>query len=287
MASVTRDTTNVALPAEVSAEIWSKTIEESAIMQLANRRTLPGAGVEVQLITGDPTASWVAEADKIPSSAPQLEKKTIKGYKLGVIVPFSNEFRRDKAALYDEMVSRVPRALGQAFDATVFGNKTKPGELFDTLSDATAVDIETSVWEGLVTADAAIATGDGILNGWVMSPKAKSLLLTATDTIGRPLFVNPTQDKSVPQLLGNPTYVKKGVYAAGTPDQLGVAGDWTSAYYGVVEDIKFSISDQSTLTIDGEAVNLWENDMFAVRFVFEAGFRAKFLDHFVKLTGKN
>ena len=52
-----RDTTGVLLPYEISSEIWSKAQEASAVMQLARRVTLPGAGLEFQTITGDPSAS--------------------------------------------------------------------------------------------------------------------------------------------------------------------------------------------------------------------------------------
>ena len=58
------------------------------------------------------------------------------------------------------------------------------------------------------------------------------------------------------------------------PSVIGYAGDWTQAKYGIVEDVQISISDQATLTIDDEQVNLWERNMFAVRAEIEFGFRA-------------
>lgn len=293
---INRGTSGVVLPTEVSSEIWSKTVEQSAVMQLARRVELPGAGQEFQVITGEVEADWVDEMGKKPVSTPSVSSKKMKGYTMAVIVPFSNQFRRDKMALYDEMVARAPLALGTKLDKTVFGGATKPGELFDTMAGCTAVDIESDVWSGLVTADAAVSEADGILNGWAIAPQAKSLLLTAVDGNDRPLFINSlTSDNSVPALMGQPTYVKKGVYLPGTPKngdtpatpaQLGFAGDWTGAVYGVVEDIQTSISDQATITIDSTPVNLWEKNMFAVRFEFEVGFRMKFADQFVKLVGK-
>ena len=62
---------------------------------------------------------------------------------------------------------------------------------------------------------------------------------------------------------------------AGSPAIVGIAGDWTQARYGVVEnDVQISISDQATLTIGSETVNLWERNMFAVRAEIEVGFIA-------------
>lgn len=288
-----RATTNVLLPKEVSSEIWSKTIESSAVMQLSNRIDLPGAGIEFQTITGDPEADWVNEMDEKPVGKAEFGSKAMKGYTMALIMPFSNQFRRDLGRLYDEIVARAPQALGTKLDQTVFGGGTAPGELFDTMADIDEVVVDpTNLWESLVTADALIAEGDGLLNGWAIAPQFKSQLLTATDNVGRPLFINSfTADNNVPAVMGHPTYVKKGVYLAGGAneggDQLGFAGDWSNALFGVVEDISTSITDQATINIDGTQVNLWQRNMFAMRFEFEVGFRIKYPEQFVKLVSAN
>lgn len=295
--NVNRSTTNVLLPAEVSDEIWAKAIEASAVMQLARRIKLPGAGKEFQTITGDPEASWVGEGAAKPVGVHTFGTKKMKGYKMSVIEPFSDEFRRDKRALYDECVSRLPKALGKKFDATVFGPASgKPGDNFDTLGACAAIDIETDVWGGLVTADATVAANDSLLNGWVLAPKAKTMLLNQKDTTGHPIFVSSVNnDRTVNYLMGSPTHFRKGVYLAGaaatasadgTPDQLGFAGDWTNALYGIVQEISISISDQATLKVGSDELHLWQNNMFAVRVEFEVGFIVKDTADFVKLVGK-
>lgn len=282
---ISRNTTDVLLPLEVSREIWAKTIENSAIMQLAQRRDLPGAGQQFQTIVSDPTAAWVDETDIKPMSRPTLGTASWKGYTMATIIPFSNQFKRDKQSLYDEIIRRAPRVLGTKLDRTVFGLDPAPGELFDTLADATCVDAETDIWEGLVTADGLIAANDGILDGWVISPAYKSMLLTAKDEIGRPLFVNSmTESSKVPLLMGSPAHVKKNAYNDASPRLYGFAGDWSSAYYGVVQDIRMQVSDQATLTTEDGVLNLWERNMFAVRFEFEVGFLCKDKGHFVKLV---
>lgn len=281
---INRGTSGINLPFEVSNEIWSKMQEASAIMNLATPMELPGAGVEVDMITGDPAAEWVGETDEVKVSKGTASSKKMKGYTMGVIVPFSREFARDKARLFDEMVARVPGVLAEKFDGTCFGKYTKPGELFDQFTVCDAVDVVTDPWAGLVTADSTIAENNAILNGYCISPKLKSTLLTAKDGNERPLFVNSIAANGVPVILGNPTYQSRAAYLAGTPNTLGVAGDWTSARYGVVEGMTASISDQATLTIDGEAVNLWQRRMFAIMFEIEIGFRMKYEEDFVRLT---
>lgn len=136
MATDINRTTTITLPGEVSSEILQKTQESSAVMALARSIKLPGLGVTIPVITGDPEAAWVGETDKKPVKRGTLATKVMQPYTLAVIVPFSNQFRRDVPALYDELVKRLPLALAQKFDATVFGGVTVPGSNFDTLKAA-------------------------------------------------------------------------------------------------------------------------------------------------------
>lgn len=282
---VNRTTSGVRLDPQVSGEIWSATAEQSAAMQLANQIPLPGSGVTVDIITGNAEAEWVAETDEKPVSRPTLGSKLMTPYTLAVIVPFSNQFRRDKAALYRALVQKLPEALGKKFDQTVFGSVAAPGSNFDKLTGAAAVGIAGDTYAGLVAADQAVATGGGILNGWAIAPQGRGLLLGAVDGFGRPLFTaSPNTGGSVTQLLGQPVFVSKGVYAAGTPNQLGFAGDWSGASWGSVEGVQISISDQATLTDGDQQINLWQRNMFAVRAEIEVGFRVRDIAQFVKLT---
>lgn len=282
---VNRSTEGVRLDPVVSGEIWSATEYASAAMQLAPQIPLPGSGVTVDIITGEPEAAWVAETDEKPVSRPTFGQKLMTPYTLAVIVPFSNQFRRDKARLYAELVRKLPQALGKKFDETVFGAEPAPGSNFDKLSGAEAVDLSADPYQGLVAADQSVANGGGALNGWAFAPQGRGLLLGAIDGFGRPLFVSdPNSTNNVQRLLGSPVYVSKGVYVA--PDQIGFAGDWSSSAWGSVEGVSVSIADQATLTdTDGSVVNLWQRNMFAVRAEIEVGFRVRDLAHFVKLTG--
>lgn len=268
MSDINRSAIN--LPPEVSGEILQKTQEQSAVMQLARAITLPGQGVSIPVITGDPTAEWVEETAKKPVSNPTVSKKTMTPYKLAVIETFSMEFTRDAATLYDALIGRLPLSLAKVFDSTVFGGTTKPGDNFDQLSACTAQSIKTDAYKGLVAADADIADHDGITNGYVLSPKGRAVLLSAVDGQGRPLFINSVAEGAIPQILSAPTYSSKGAYVAGTPNTLGFAGDWTQAIYGVVNGMQISISDQATVN----DINLWQQNMVAIRAEMEIGFRA-------------
>lgn len=289
---VNRTTSGIVLTPEQSAEIWTNAEYSSAALQLSQRVNLPGNGLSVDIITGEPTAAWVGETALKPVSRPTFSSKLMTPYTAAVIVPFSNQFKRDKAALYNEVVRRLPQALGRKLDQTIFGGGAAPGSNFDTLAGASTVGIAGNTYKGLVAADQAVATGGGTLSGWALSPQARGLLLGSVDSTNRPLFINNVQsDGAVPALLGAPVYQTQGVFmtdyngaTAGTDNQLGFVGDWSSAHLGVVENIQLSISTEATIDDGGVQINLWQRNMFAVRAEFEVGFRVRDIAHFVRLS---
>lgn len=268
--------TNITLPPDISAEIMQKTQEQSAVMRLARQIELPGRGVEIPVITSDPAAAWVAETAAKPVSNPGLTQKVMSAYKLAVIMPFSNEFRRDLPALYDALVARLPLALAQKFDNTVVGGVSKPGSNFDNFASCQVQEIGTDTYGGLVAADADIAENGGNLNGFAISPQAKAALLGAVDKNDRPLFINSVAEGAIPMILGAPTELSKGVYTEDdTYNIVGIAGDWTQAMYGTVEGVRIDYSSDATLTLaNSSTVNLFQNNMFAVRAEIELGFVA-------------
>ena len=301
MADINRTTNSMALPSDISAEILQKTQEESAIMRLARSIELPGRGVTIPVITGDPTAEWVAETGVKPVSNGTPGTKLMKAYKIAVIETFSKEFVRDIPALYDALVQRMPAALGGVFDATVIGATARPDNTyFDNFASCTAQSIlnaNNGTYLGLVAADADIAAHGGVMNGLALGAAARGLLLTATDTTNRPLFLASANDGVVDRVLGVPTYFNKNLYkagtaaagqTAGTPAIVGVAGDWTKAMYGTVNGVEISVSDTATLSVgsgnSASTINLWQQNMVAVRAEIEVGFRAD-TDCFNLLTG--
>ena len=290
MADINRTTNSMALPSEISSEILQKTQQESAVMRLARRVALPGRGLTIPVITGDPSAAWVSETAAKPHSNGTPATKLMSAYKIAVIETFSNEFVRDAKALYDEMVRRLPLALAKVFDATVIGAVQAPGQNFDSFANCTAQSIlnaNNGTYLGLVAADKDIAEHGGILTGFALSATARGLLLTAVDTTGRPLFLSSAAEGAVDRVLGVPAFFNNGLYkagtaaagqTAGTPAVVGIAGDWTKAMYGTVAGVQIDVTDTATITgtANNQAytINLWQQNMVAVRAEIELGFRA-------------
>lgn len=295
MADINRTTNSMALPSEISSEILQNVQQESAIMRLARRVSLPGRGLTIPVITGDPTAAWVAETAAKPVSNGTPGTKLMQAFKIACIETFSKEFVRDAAALYDALIARLPGALAATFDSTVIGATPAPSQTnFDTFAACTAQSIlnaNNGTYRGLVAADADIAAHGGIMNGLALSAQARGLLLSAVDTTNRPLFLASAKEGVVDQVLGVPTYFNKALYkaAAGSnPAVIGIAGDWTKAIFGTVAGVEISISDTATLVSGSGAsattINLWQQNMVAVRAEIEVGFRAQ-TEAFNLLTG--
>ena len=279
--------TSIDLPVDVSREIMQKAQESSAIMSLATKIELPGRGAAINVITSDPEAAWVGETSSKPVSNPGLQTKIMRAYKLAVIVPFSDEFRRDVSSLYDALIQRLPGALAKKFDETVFGNGDKPGDDFDNFATITAQSLASDVYGGLVAADTDIALHGGIANGYAISPQMKGILLAAVDGNERPLFINSVAEGAIPMILGNPTKIAKGAFKSGSPATVGVVGDWTQAMYGTVEGVKIGYSADATLDLGGgSSINLFQQNMFAVKAEIEVGFRAN-TDLFNRFTASS
>ena len=78
-------------------------------------------------------------------------------------------------------------------------------------------------------------------------------------------------------ILGAPTVLGKGIYDS-TNNVVGIAGDWTQAMYGTVEGVVIDYSSDATLTYTSGGstvtINLFQQNMFAVRAEIEIGFVA-------------
>jgi HK97 family phage major capsid protein len=303
-----RKTTNVIFDPEVSGEIIAKAQEQSAIMQLAQRMSIAPEGKKFQTITGDPAPEWVAETNDKPVDFFSFGTKTVIPYKMALIVPFSMEFRRDKTALYNECIRRVPALFGQKFDATAMGT-TAPGTGFDVFGGASKATIlpaaatqnaaAIDVYDRFLAVDSTIGAADGIMNGIALAPQGRSVVLGAKDGQGYPIFTPGVQSGQLGNILGAAVSVKKGVYVAGTaatqsaagvPAVVGIAGDWDNAAYGVIGQLTGSISEEATLTYtdaNSQTVTLalWQKNMFAVRFEIELALMVRDINKFVLLTG--
>lgn len=288
-----RTTSGVLLPPQIASEIWSGAQEQSFVMQRAQRTDLPGEGKTIQIITGDGEAKFVAETGRKPNVEPTFGSKTMRAYKIALTESFSDEFKRDKAALFNVLKPRMAGAIAKTLDLAALHGVGAPTGDFDTLAGAAGVSINTAggVYSGLLGALSSTAAAGGDVTAWGLSPQAEIKVLGEVDGNDRPLFtVNPQNDGSIGSLLGRDVYKARSVYqaagGAGTVETLGLAGDWNSAYWGSVEGIKYEEYGGPIFNNDGTLKHAGRQDnMFSVICEIEVGFIVRDVNRFVRLTG--
>lgn len=247
-------------------------------MQLAQAITLPGRGLSIPVITGDPVASIVAESAEKPVSNSTFQTKMMTPKKFSVIEIFSDEFKRDLPALYDALIGRLPGSIAKAFDNQVFNGTAMSG--FDSLVAAPAVQraaadtIDKTVKAGMNL----VAASNYRVNGFAASPAYETELITAVDGINRPLFVQDiTADNYVGRVYGAPVAETEALTTM-------VGGDWTQAKYGIVDGINIKISEEATINDGTQQINLFQRNLFAVLIEAEMGFVCADDDAFFRVT---
>ena len=266
---IRRTSTGYLLPKAISNEIWSNVLETSAVMSVASTINLPGAGLTIPMITGEPVANWVLETEEKPVSNPTVTEKSMQGYTIAVIEMFSNQFKRDLPSMYSALIQRLPAALARKFDRTVFGVDAVPGSNFDTLGGAPALTIDsTGTFADVLAVLGAVNAAGGDVTDWVVGQELYSLLLTAVDPQGRQFFTQSQQPSGqlAQNILGAGLLKTRTPFKSSTTvaDDTGIAGDWKgSAFVGTVEGVQISITDQATVN-NGAQINLWQRNMFAL-----------------------
>ncbi|MFD4921147.1 phage major capsid protein [Streptomyces goshikiensis] len=265
----TSDLNSIFLPPEMIAPIFQKSVEQSAVMSLANRVPLSMTATTAVPVPLDvPTADWVEQAGRKPLSTGGVDIKTMSGKKLAVLIPVAMEVARSNAAgLWTQLSRDLPTAFARAFDrATIHGKTMKgatgpfPDYLAHTSRSVTlggTTQANGGIWGDLVKGQKAVIDADWDYTGTVLDHRMKPTLLGATDTTGRPILVDTTQPGTgaalAGTLVGEPVAYSRSVSGklrrqSGTLDTglRGIGGDWSQAAYGVGMEITIKISDQAT-----------------------------------------
>lgn len=272
-----RGTSGIELPKELSEEIIQGAIAQSAVMRLANRVYLPGRGLSIPVITGDPTVSIVNEAAEKPVSNSTFSTKNLVPKKFAVIELVSMEFRRDLPRLYDALIERLPGAFAKAFDKQAFTESAITG--FDSLVNAQTISTGSTYAQKIQNGIKAIAADGYRLNGFAASAAAEAELITAVDGNGRPLFMPTTADSSVGRVYGGEVVPCAAITGL-------IGGDWSKAYYGIVDGINIRFSEEATVNDGSNQINLWQRNMIGILCEVEASFVVADDDAFFQIAAE-
>lgn len=275
---INRGTSGLSLPKEVSDVVIQGAIAESAVMKLAQRVYLPGRGLAIPVITGDPTVSIVNEACEKPVSNSTFSTKNMVPKKFAVIETFSKELVRDMPALYDALIQRLPGAIAKAFDYQALTQSALTG--FDSLVNAQTISSGTNFAENLQNGIKAIAADGYRMNGIAAGAVAEADIQTAVNGLGMPLFIENIQDGKIGRIYGADVVPCAAINGC-------IAGDWSKAFYGIVDGINIDFSDTATLN-DGNSglIHLWQRNMVAARVEVEASFVVADDDAFFQIAAE-
>lgn len=281
------------LSREQSAAIFERAARSSVVQSLVPQTQLGINGQSIPVVTGKLTAGWVSEGGKKPASKGALGLKTMDPKKLATIAVVSAEVVRANPGNYMDLIrNQVGDAFATAFDtAALYGNGpfgTHIAQTTKSVELGTTVKGEGGIF-GDINAGLGLLVNDGKrLSGFALDDRFEPKLNGATDTSGRPIFIDsPTVDNAGPirqgRLLGRQSFIGEGVYD-NTSSTLGFGGDWSQAAWGAVGGISYKVSTEATVTIDGQLVSLFEHNLVAVLAEAEYGFLVNDTEAFVKYT---
>lgn len=304
--TVIGDFNSAFLPPEMSAPIFERAANVSAVMALATQVPLGINGKNIPVVTGRATASWVSEGGKKPTTKTGISLKTMVPKKLAVISVTSKEVVRANPGNYMTILKdQIGESFALAFDAaTMHGTNTPFGQYLDQTTKAVEVGAHSAAQGGtyqdlvsalnlIVTDTSAVSGGASTfrrkLTGFAFDTSVEPRLLESVDLNGRPIWVDmPNTDTASPvvqgRALGRRSVMVDGVATDDLDTVVGYAGDWTQAVWGVTSGITYRTSDQATVTIDGELVSLFENNLIAILAEAEYGFLVNDLKSFVRFT---
>lgn len=269
-------------------------MENSAVAQLAKYEEMTAPKKTFTYLAEGPGAYWVSESERIETSKATWLTAEMETRKLGVILPVSKEFLRYTVKdFFEQMRPAIAEAFYKKFDqAALFGVGSPYAtgiSVFERIEDAgntIAKGSTTNLYTDLNGVIALLEDGDHDFNGLTTTKSFKKDLRGALDVDNRPIFNEPTQG-AASTVLGEPvSYVSKASFD--TTKALALAGDWDMARYGILQGIEYAVSEDATLTTiqdaDGNPINLFERDMFALRATMEIGFMTLKEDAFAALT---
>jgi HK97 family phage major capsid protein len=240
------------------------------------------------------TAGWVAEGAQKPASSGSMTLKTMDPKKIAAIVVVSAEVVRANPGGYmDVLRPQVAEAFATAFDAAAMHGTSSP---FSTNLDTGSSTQEftgttpafTAVYDDLNAGLSTLINAGKDPNGWAFDKRMEPVFNGAKDSSGRPLFLDATYTGKAGliregSLLGYRAFTGKGVYDA-TAKIYGYLGDWTQTAWGTVGGISYDVSTETSVTINGALVSLWENNLVAIRAEAEYGWLVNDAASFVKFT---
>ncbi|WP_125579162.1 phage major capsid protein [Lacticaseibacillus suibinensis] len=283
-----REAPDGTVPAKFQALILKDVVENSKLMQLARFEQMDDLSKSFEVFAKGPGAYWVDEGNRIQTSKAEYVPVTMQAHKLAVILLASREYLNYKqSAFFTEMQPKIAEAFYRKFDEAGILNVDNPYK-FSLAQSATAAGnevVDDISFNSLLKVEDVLIDHDIEANAWVNKAQNNTLLRNATKvengTTERLYDRSGSNIDGIPFVNLKSDSMKKGEL---------FAGDFDYAFYGIPGNIQYKISEDAQLSTivaaDGKPVNLFEQDLFALRATMDVAFMIVKDEAFAHLSPK-
>lgn len=264
--------------------IMKDVAENSVVMQLGQYHEMDGLQEKtVYVQTDGVSAYWVNETEKIKTDKPEIVPVTLKAHKLGIILVASREaLNYTWEKFFEDMKPQIVEAFYTKIDeAGLLGHETPfANSVAKSAKDSSQVVVGPINYENLLKLEDKLYEADINPNAFVSKIQNRSALRESRDGDKKTIY-----DKATNTIDGITTVdLKSKQFKKG--DLL--AGDFNSLIYGVPYNINFKISEEGQISTmknqDGTPINLFEQEMVAVRVTMDIAVMVTKANAFAKLT---
>lgn len=272
------------IPKKYNELILKEVMNGSQVMKLAKYEEMDGKEKEFEYFAKGPGGYWVGEGEKIQTSKPQWMQAKMVAKKIGVIVPCSREFLNYKMSdFFEKMKSKIAEAFYLLFDEAAIMNMNNP---FPQSIEESALAAGNLI-SGGITYDNILAMEDALndedydVNAFISTKKNRSTLRNV-HKIENGVVVESLYDRGANTIDGLPVADLKGLERGNL-----YAGDFDYMYYGIPFGMSYKIDESAQLSTlknaDGTPVNLFEQELAALRVTMDVAFMIVKDEAFVKL----
>lgn len=264
--------------------IMKDVAENSVVMQLGQYHEMDGLQEKtVYVQTDGVSAYWVNETEKIKTDKPEVVPVSLKAHKLGIILVASREaLNYTWEKFFEDMKPQIVEAFYTKIDeAGLLGHETPfANSVAKSAKDSSQVVVGPINYENLLKLEDKLYEADINPNAFVSKIQNRSALRESRDGEKKTIY-----DKATNTIDGITTVdLKSKQFKKG--DLL--AGDFNSLIYGVPYNINFKISEEGQISTmknsDGTPINLFEQEMVAIRVTMDIAVMVTKANAFAKLT---
>lgn len=264
--------------------IMKEVAENSLVMQLGKYHEMDGKQEKtVYVQTDGVSAYWVNETETIKTDKPEVVPVNLRAHKLGIILVASREvLNYTWEKFFEDMKPQIVEAFYTKIDeAGLLGHETPfANSVAKAAKDASKVIGGPVTYENILKLEDKLLDDDIEINAFVSRVSNRSALRDARDGDKKTIY-----DKETNKLDGTVVVdMKSKQFKKG--DLL--AGNFDNLIYGVPYNINYKISEDGQISTiknaDGTPINLFEQEMVAIRCTMDIAVMITKTNAFAKLT---